>query len=223
MSTGLVPVGGACLPAPSSRRKGALADKLAPRPWTERTPSSGARLLRAQQPDVTVAAKDSRDGGYRDLVRSIDASITRMAVLMLKLVGARIGLGVEHMRSSVPNYQLMLGGRREGAAAAAGAIDVPPTLSAPGATASQQPQTSAPQAAARSPSPSSPGPQPAPSSSAAVSESPWQTPRRAPSSSAPPPPPAGNSRLHRHHMLACSLLRRLPAPSQHVPPLSCSK
>ena len=67
----------------------------------------------AQEPDVTVAAADGRDGGYHDVVRGIDASITRMASLLLKLVCVRIGLGVEHMRDSVPSYQLMLGGQQQ--------------------------------------------------------------------------------------------------------------
>lgn len=60
-----------------------------------------------------MEATDSRDGSYRDVVRKIDLSITSMASLMLKLVGARIGLGVEHMRSSVPNYPLMLSGQQD--------------------------------------------------------------------------------------------------------------
>jgi len=154
-----------------------------------------------QQSDVTVAAMDKQDGGYRDLARSIDASITRMAILMLKLVGARIGLGVEHMRTSVPNYQLLLGGQQRAASTAA--IDVPPSSSSPigsqadpsGAPPHSQP--SAPQATAPrsmpSSQPSTPnlGSRSRPASGSAASMSPWQTPRSTPSSSSSPT--AGNS------------------------------
>lgn len=135
-------------------------------------------LFPPQNPDVTVEAVDSQDGGYRDVVRSIDASITRMASLMLKLVGARIGLGMEHMRNSVPKYPLMLGGQQQGAQAA---LDMPPTSSTQPQAAAPSPSSSHAAASVASPSPSSSSTHAASSPRAAAS-SPWQTPS-APSSS----------------------------------------
>ncbi|KAF5826021.1 hypothetical protein DUNSADRAFT_5351 [Dunaliella salina] len=147
-----------------------------------------------QQSDVTVAAWDKQDGVYRDLARSIDASITRMAILLLKLVGARIGLGVEHMRTSVPKYQLLLSGPQQRAATTA-AIDVPSSPSSPsdpqagsaGAPLDAQPST--PQAArsksmpSLQPSTPSLGSRNRPASGSAADVSPWHLPRSAPTSS----------------------------------------